>query len=157
MSAHGGGLNRSTQHFIFRVRPETSRWIAEFSEHEADWGEAQERERFAVEILPILGEPSAAIEPGNGALDDPAFGQDHKSADLIGTFDNFDVEMRKNFCECLRKFWSLIRIASSKMETCRTMSPSPERLHRDLECRPDERWRGAGGLLCRQECAASCP
>ena len=36
------------------------------------------------------------------------FGQDHKSADLIGTFDNFDVEMRKNFCECLRKFWSLI-------------------------------------------------
>src|SRR6185436_19820297 len=65
-------------------------------------------ERFSVEILPILGEPSAAIELGNGALDDPAFGQDHKSADLIGTVDDFDVEMRKNFCECLRKFWSLI-------------------------------------------------
>jgi hypothetical protein len=31
---------------------------------------------------PILGEPSAAIEPRNGALDDPAFGQDHKSVDL---------------------------------------------------------------------------
>src|SRR6476620_8471800 len=43
------------------------------------------------------------------------------------------------------------------METCRTVSPSPERLHRDLECRPDERWRGAAGLMCRQECAASCP
>src|ERR1700676_3472048 len=49
------------------------------------------------------------------------------------------------------------RTASSKMETCRTVSPSRERLHRDLECRPDERWRGAGELLCRQECAASCP
>jgi len=40
-------------------------------------GEAQERERLSVEILPILGKPSAAIEPRNGALDDPAFGQDH--------------------------------------------------------------------------------
>src|ERR1700732_3739033 len=43
------------------------------------------------------------------------------------------------------------------METCRTVLPSPERLHRDLECRPDERWHGAAGLLYRQECAASCP
>src|SRR5258705_13314915 len=42
------------------------------------------------------------------------------------------------------------------MEKCRTVSPSRERLHRDLECRPDERWRGAAGLMCRQECAASC-
>ena len=29
-------------------------------------------------------------------------------AKATGTFDDFDVEMRKNFCECLRKFWSLI-------------------------------------------------
>src|SRR5882762_11266602 len=45
------------------------------------------------------------------------------------------------------------RTASSKRETYRTVSPWRERLHRDLECRPDERWRGAGGLMCRQECA----
>src|SRR5258707_11145754 len=38
---------------------------------------AQERERFSVEALPILGQAAAAIEPGNGALDDPAFWQDH--------------------------------------------------------------------------------
>ncbi len=31
-----------------RVRPETSRLITELSEHEADGGEAQERERLAV-------------------------------------------------------------------------------------------------------------
>jgi hypothetical protein len=68
----------------------------------------QERERFSVEILPILGEPSAAIEPRNGALDDPAFGQDRKSADLIGTFDDFNVEMRQNSCKRFRKLWSLI-------------------------------------------------
>jgi hypothetical protein len=52
------------------------------------------RERLSVEILPILGEPSTAIEPGNGALDDPVFGQDHKSADLIGTFDDFNIEIK---------------------------------------------------------------
>ena len=63
---------------------------------------------LSVEILPILGEPSATIEPGNGALDDPAFWQDHKSADLIGTFDDFNVEMRQNFCKPVRKFWPLI-------------------------------------------------
>jgi len=33
---------------VLRVRPETSRLITEFSEHEADGGEAQERERLAV-------------------------------------------------------------------------------------------------------------
>src|SRR5713226_3891032 len=43
------------------------------------------------------------------------------------------------------------------METCRTVSPSRERLHRDLEYWPDERWRVAEDLMCRQECAASCP
>ena len=64
--------------------------------------------RLSVEILPILGKPSAAIEPRNGALDDPAFGQDHKSADLIGTFDDFNVEMRQNFCKPFRKFRPLI-------------------------------------------------
>ena len=60
--------------------------------------EAQVRERLSVEILPILNEPSAAIEPRN------AFRQDHKSADLIGTFDDFNVEMRQNLCKRFRKF-----------------------------------------------------
>src|ERR1700720_612667 len=30
-----------------------------------------------------------------------AFGQHHKSADPIGTFDNLNVEMRQNFCKRL--------------------------------------------------------
>ena len=46
--------------------------------------------------------------PCNGALDDPAFVQDHKSADPIGTFDDFNVEMRENFCQRFRKLRSLI-------------------------------------------------
>src|SRR5712671_3918224 len=97
-----------------RVCPKTSGRIAEFSEHEADGGEAQERERLSVEILPILGEPSAAIEPRNGALDDPAFWQDDKSADLIGTFDDFNVEMRQNLCKRFRKFRSSISVVGEQ-------------------------------------------
>src|SRR5438270_12845575 len=95
-----------------------------------------------LEILPILDKPSTAIEPGNGALDDPAFGQDRKSADAIGALDDFNVEMRKNFCKRFRKFWSLISaVGEQRLQKwkCRTVSPSRERLHRDLECRPDER------------------
>src|SRR5262245_34089743 len=66
-----------------RVCPETSGGIAKFSEHEADRGEAQECERFAIKVLPILGESAAAVEPREGALDDPAFGQYDKSLGLI--------------------------------------------------------------------------
>jgi hypothetical protein len=62
-----------------RVCPERSDGIAEFSEHEADRGEAQECQRFAIEVLPIFGEPSATVEPGEGTLDDPALGQHRKS------------------------------------------------------------------------------
>ena len=66
------------------------------------------RRKNASVVLPILGEPSAAIEPCDGALDDPAFGQDHKPADPIGAFDDFNVEMRQNFCKRFRKLRSLI-------------------------------------------------
>jgi hypothetical protein len=38
---------------------------------------------------------------------DPAFWQDHKSTDLIGTFHDFNVEMRQNLCKRFRKFRSL--------------------------------------------------
>src|SRR5262245_60259867 len=54
-----GSLHRSE----LRVCPETSDRIAKFSQHEPDRSEAQERERYAVEVLPILGESSAAVEP----------------------------------------------------------------------------------------------
>ena len=59
---------------LLRVRPKTSSWITELSQHEADGGEFQEREGAAVEIFPILGEAAATIEPRNRTFDDPALG-----------------------------------------------------------------------------------
>ena len=44
-----------------------------------------------IEALPILAEPSASSEPGEGSLDDPSFGQDDEALGLIGAFDDLDV------------------------------------------------------------------
>jgi len=57
----------------------------------------QECKRLAIEVLPILGKPAAAIEPGNGTLDDPALGQHHEAFGLIGAPDDFSFEARQDF------------------------------------------------------------
>jgi hypothetical protein len=58
------------------VRPETLYWITKLSWHKANGSETQECERLAIEVVPVLGEPSTAIEPCNGGLDDPALRDD---------------------------------------------------------------------------------
>jgi hypothetical protein len=75
-----------------RVRPETSGWIAKFSEHEADGGEAQESERRAIEVLPIFGEPPATVEPSQRAFNDPALGQHDEALGLIGSLDDVRLQ-----------------------------------------------------------------
>jgi hypothetical protein len=40
-----------------------------------------------VEVLPILGKPSAPVEPGDGALDNPTAGKHHESFGVIGALD----------------------------------------------------------------------
>ena len=59
------------------------------AQHEADGGEEDEGDGAACEVLEILGEPSAAIEPGDRALDDPAFGQEFE-ARAIAAFDDLE-------------------------------------------------------------------
>jgi len=68
----------------------------------------QECEALSIEILPVLGESSAAIEPGDGTLDDPAFGQHCKSFDLIGSPDDFGFEVGQDCCEGLVEFRPLV-------------------------------------------------
>src|SRR3954453_7197361 len=50
-----------------RVCPGTLCGISEPSQHEADRGKAEEGERLAVEVLPILGQSTAAVQPRDGA------------------------------------------------------------------------------------------
>ena len=68
----------------------------------------QECQSLAIEVLPILGESSTAIEPSNRALDDPTLRQHDKSLNLIGALDDFGLELGQDFCECSAKVRPLI-------------------------------------------------
>ena len=80
-----------------RVRPESLGGIAEFSQHEADRGEADERDSVAREIFKILGQTTAAIEPSQSPLNDPTFGKHLEPWCLIGPLDDLDHEVGKDF------------------------------------------------------------
>ena len=56
-----------------------------------------ERERLAIAILPILGEPSAAIEPSERALDNPAFRQQNEPFLFLIARDDFEGEAKLLF------------------------------------------------------------
>ena len=47
----------------------------------------QECERLAIEILPVFCQPSASIEPGDGAFDDPSFGQHDEGMQFVALDD----------------------------------------------------------------------
>ena len=91
-----------------RVRPKTSSWITELSQHEADRCEFQERKRIAVEIFPVLGEAATAVEPGDRAFNDPTLGQLHEPLGLRGPFDDFGFDTGQDFGERIAEDRSLI-------------------------------------------------
>ena len=45
-----------------------------------------------VAVFPVLGEPTATVEPGDGALNDPTLGFDDEAFGTIGAFDDLDHE-----------------------------------------------------------------
>ena len=58
----------------------------------------EECQGIAAEVLEVLGEAAAAIEPGQGTLDNPAHRQHHEAVRLLRTFHNLDREMGQNLC-----------------------------------------------------------
>jgi hypothetical protein len=70
---------RIAEVLIIRACPGTSSWITELSEHEAKGGETEESECVTGQVFKILGLPATPVEPGEGALDNPSFGQDHET------------------------------------------------------------------------------
>lgn len=57
------------------------------TEHEADHGEADEGGGFAGVTLEVFGEATEAADPGKGALDDPAFGENDEAMQLVALDD----------------------------------------------------------------------
>src|ERR1019366_2196144 len=88
------GIGDPMEGFGLRVCPETSRGITEFSEHQADGGEAEEGEGVAVEVFPVLCQAAAATQPTYGSFDNPSFVDDDKDFGAIGTADDFGDEAR---------------------------------------------------------------
>ena len=84
---------RPSAAFFLRVRPETLCRITEFSEHESNGRELDEGERVAVEVLPVLGQSAAAVEPGDGAFDHPTPGLDDEALHPIGSLDDLGLEI----------------------------------------------------------------
>ena len=82
-----------TVSILLRVRPETLCRITEFSEHESNGRELDEGERVAVEVLPVLGQSAAAVEPGDGAFDHPTPGLDDEALHPIGSLDDLGLEI----------------------------------------------------------------
>jgi hypothetical protein len=49
----------------------------------------QESQRLAIEVLPILRKSAAAVQPCDGAFDDPSFGQHDEGVQFVA-LDDFD-------------------------------------------------------------------
>ena len=71
-------------------------------------GAARTGQRVAIEVLPILGKPSAAVEPSKGAFDDPTAWKHHKSFRPIGALDDFSFELRQDLRQGLLKVRPLV-------------------------------------------------
>ena len=56
---------------MLRVGPRTYSRLAEASHHEANGCEAEECERGAAEVFPVLRKAAPSVEPCDGAFDDP--------------------------------------------------------------------------------------
>ena len=59
-------------------------------EHETDHGETDEGGGFAGVTLEVAGKAAVAADPGKGALDDPALGQDDEAVQ-IGALDDLEL------------------------------------------------------------------
>ena len=98
-----------------RICPRSSCRITKSSEHKADGSEFDESQRGSREVLKILGESAASVEPGECPLDDPAFGQDFETLGLIGALDDFHLDLRQHFGEGLLKLRSLIAAVGKEL------------------------------------------
>ena len=62
-------------------------WAGQAAQHDADHGEAEEGGDGSSVALEVAGEAAIAADPGKGAFDDPALGQDDEAMG-IAAFDD---------------------------------------------------------------------
>ena len=62
-------------------------WPGQASEHDADRGETDEGGGGSSVALEVAGQATASTDPGQGTLDDPAFGKDDEAMQLVALDD----------------------------------------------------------------------
>src|SRR4051794_29802410 len=105
-----------------RVCPGTSCGIAKPSQHEADRGKAEEGERLAVEVLPILGQSTAAVQPSYGAFDNPALRENDKPFRLIRALHDFKVHALQDLFDRTSELRSLVSAIGVELQQKRIAS-----------------------------------
>jgi hypothetical protein len=98
------------------VHPGSCSLLTELSDHQADGGPAQEGEGAAVEALPVLGQPATAVEPGDGAFDNPAPGQDDEPLCRIGALDDRDADLAADAAQSVLELRSLVAAVGIELE-----------------------------------------
>lgn len=66
--------------------------LAELSKHQTDRCQAQESQGRSVEVLPILREAPAAVEPSDRPLDDPSLRKDLEALRHIGPLHDLNLD-----------------------------------------------------------------
>jgi len=73
-------------------------WPGQAAQHDADHGEAEEGGDGSGVALEVAGEAAVAADPGKGALDDPALGQDDKAMGIAALDDLQDPRAGSRNC-----------------------------------------------------------
>ena len=83
-----------------------------------------------VEVFPVLGQTATASQPTDGALDDPAFGQNDEAFGLIAAADDFSFEVGQDFCQGVVEPRSLIGSVGKELPQERI---HPEQAHKQQD------------------------
>ena len=62
-------------------------WPGQAAQHDADHGEAEEGGDGSRVTLEVAGQAAVSADPGKGALDDPALGQDDEAMGIAALDD----------------------------------------------------------------------
>src|SRR6185369_11583465 len=82
----------------------------------ANGSQVQEGESLAAEALPVLGQPTAAVQPSYGAFDNPALRQDREALGLIGPLDDLHPDAAADAAQTRLELRPLIAAVGVKLE-----------------------------------------
>ena len=82
----------------------------------------EECERVMTAIFPVLGEPAATVEPGDGAFNDPALGFNDEAFGVVTTFDDFDLQVRQDARDAALEDWAGIGAVGEQLPQERELS-----------------------------------